>query len=72
MSGKDLKGIVAGLTSVDPSEIDAAFELDRPGLDTSLKRAVLIASIRKNLGKNCMEAGRAKTFGDLEAAVSSA
>jgi len=72
VSEADLKGIVAGLAGVDASEIDAAFVLDRPGLDTSLKRAVLIASIRKKLGKQCMEAGRAKTYGDLEVAVNAA
>jgi hypothetical protein len=72
MSGDSLKSIVAGLAGVGEAEVDAAFSLDRPGLDSSLKRAVLIASIRKKLGKNCMEAGRAKTFGDLEAAVASA
>ncbi|PJA11661.1 MAG: hypothetical protein COX66_19350 [Elusimicrobia bacterium CG_4_10_14_0_2_um_filter_63_34] len=69
---KSLKEVVAGLASVPVEEIDAFFALDRPGLDSSLKRAVLIASIRKNLGKHCMEAGRAKTFSELEDAVAKA
>lgn len=69
---KSLKEIVAGLAGVAEGEIDFSFALDRPGLDSSLKRAVLIASIRKNLGKHCMDAGRAKTFGELEDAVAKA
>jgi len=72
MSQPTLRSIVASLASVPEDGIDASFTLDRPGLDTSLKRAVLIASIRKKLGKNCLEAGRLKTFGELEAAVEAA
>ncbi len=69
---KDLKSIVAELAGCDLAEINADFSLDRPGLEGSLRRAILIASIRRHLGKDCMQAGRVKTFGELEAAVETA
>ncbi|MBI4679206.1 MAG: 4'-phosphopantetheinyl transferase superfamily protein [Elusimicrobia bacterium] len=65
----DLREIVASLAGCPPSEVDAGFSLERQGLQGSMRRSVLIASIRRRLGVECMEAAHAKTFGELEAMV---
>jgi phosphopantetheine--protein transferase-like protein len=67
---KDLRGVVAQLCKCAPEEINDGFSLDVPALRGSLKKAVLIASIRRYLGQDCMAAAAAKTFGELEALVS--
>ncbi|MFA6317995.1 MAG: 4'-phosphopantetheinyl transferase superfamily protein [Elusimicrobiota bacterium] len=65
----DLADIVAKLANCGRAEIGPGFSLDRPGLKGSMRRSVLIASIRKHLGVECMDAARASTFGELEALV---
>lgn len=67
---KDLREVVAGLCKCPPESIGPDFSLDIPALRGSLKKAVLIASIRRHLGKDCMAAATARTFGELEAMVS--
>jgi phosphopantetheine--protein transferase-like protein len=66
---KDLREVVAGLCKCAPESIQADSSLDVPALRGSLKKAVLIASIRRHLGKDCMAAASAKTFAELEALV---
>ncbi|MBI5623846.1 MAG: 4'-phosphopantetheinyl transferase superfamily protein [Elusimicrobia bacterium] len=66
----DLAGIVAKLAECSPAEVGPDFSLDRPGLQGSMRRSVLIASIRKHLGVDCMAAVHARTFGELSALVS--
>ena len=66
---KDLREVVAGLCKCPPESIGPDFSLDVPALRGSLKKAVLIASIRRYLGKDCMAAASAKTFAELEAMV---
>jgi len=67
---QDLRGVVAQLCKCAPEEISEGFSLDVPALRGSLRKAVLIASIRRYLGKDCMAAATAKTFGELETLVS--
>ena len=67
---QDLRGVVAQLCRCAPEEINGDFSLDVPALRGSLKKAVLIASIRRYLGKDCMSAATARTFAELEALVS--
>ena len=67
---KDLREVVAGLCKCPPESIGPDFSLDVPALRGSLKKAVLIASIRRYLGKDCMAAATARTFAELEAMVS--
>ncbi|MBI5241007.1 MAG: 4'-phosphopantetheinyl transferase superfamily protein [Elusimicrobia bacterium] len=67
---QDLREVVAGLCKCAPDSIQADFSLDVPALRGSLKKAVLIASIRRYLGTDCMAAATAKTFAELEAVVS--
>jgi hypothetical protein len=69
---KRLEEIVGELAGCDPGAVDDGFSLDRPGLDSSLRRAILIAAIRRELGKDCMQAGVSRTFGELRQAVAEA
>jgi len=70
MSGPaDLRAVVARLCGCRPEEISGDFPLDVPALRGSLKKAVLIASIRRYLGVDCMAAAGARTFAELEAMV---
>jgi holo-[acyl-carrier protein] synthase len=69
MAAKDLKTIVAEMAKVDPAQIGPAFSLQSPAFATSLKKAVLVASIRRNLGVDCMRAALAKDFAELESMV---
>jgi holo-[acyl-carrier protein] synthase len=66
MAAKDLRSIVAGLAGVAPAEVNADFSLQTAALASSIKKAMLIASIRKHLGVECMQAGAAKNFAELE------
>jgi phosphopantetheine--protein transferase-like protein len=65
----DLRGVLARLCRCAPEEIRGDFSLDVPALRGSMKKAVLIASLRRYLGVDCMEAAQAKTFAELEAMV---
>ena len=69
MSGaKDLRHVVAELGHCDPSELTSDYVLDKsPALRGSMGKAVLVAAIRRHLGKDCLEAASAKTYGELEA-----
>ncbi|MBU2652676.1 MAG: hypothetical protein KKA81_17250 [Bacteroidetes bacterium] len=69
---KTLEEIVADLAGCASGDLSSDFALGPGGLETSLKRALLIASIRRHLGKDCMQAGVVKTFGELRAAVDEA
>lgn len=69
---KALEDIVADLTGHPVANISDTLNLDEAGLGNSLKRALLIASIRRHLGKDCMQAGTVKTFADLKEVVSRA
>ena len=62
----DLRGIVARLAQCAPAEIGPNFSLQRPSLRGSLKKALLVASIRRYLGVECLQAARANTFSELE------
>jgi phosphopantetheine--protein transferase-like protein len=68
MAAKDLKTIVAEMAKVDPAQIGPSFPLDK-AFTSSLKKAVLVASIRRNLGVDCMRAALAKDFAELEEMV---
>ena len=66
-----LREIVARLAGVDPSRVDSAFALDTGGLQGSIGRARLDASLRRELGiKNPLAVNRAKIFSELEAILS--
>lgn len=67
--GKDLKTIVAEIAKVDAASVDGKFSLQTENLAASIKKAQLIASIRRHLGVDCMQAGTAKTFEELERMV---
>ncbi|MDD5627900.1 MAG: 4'-phosphopantetheinyl transferase superfamily protein [Elusimicrobia bacterium] len=69
MAAKDLRTIVAELAKVDPGQVGPAFSLEGPAFAGSLKKAVLVASIRRSLGVDCMRAALARTFAELEAMV---
>ncbi len=69
MASKDLKTIVAEMAKVDPRQIGPTFSLSSPAFASSLKKAVLIASIRRNLGVDCMRAALAINFAELEKMV---
>ncbi|MFH2203155.1 MAG: hypothetical protein ABIJ96_08590 [Elusimicrobiota bacterium] len=69
---KTLEEVVAGLAGCAAGDISDDYRLDQGGLETSLKKALLIASIRRHLGKDCMRAGIVKTYGELRAAVEEA
>jgi hypothetical protein len=64
-----LKETVAGLVHCSPKEIGPDFSLDRPPLDESLGKSILIAAIRRDLGVECMAAASAKTYQELEDTV---
>jgi phosphopantetheine--protein transferase-like protein len=68
----NLREIVAKLAARPASEIGPDFGLDGPGLKGSMRKSILIASIRRHLNVECMAAAQAKTFADLEAAVAAA
>ncbi|MFI5363735.1 MAG: hypothetical protein ACHQ49_17380 [Elusimicrobiota bacterium] len=69
MSGKDLKTVVAELAGADPAAIDASFSLQGEAFSSSIKKAALVASIRRHLGVDCMQAAFAKSYGELEAMI---
>jgi phosphopantetheine--protein transferase-like protein len=69
MAAKDLKTIVAEMAKVDPEQVGPAFSLEIPAFSSSLKKAVLVASIRRNLGVDCMRATLARNFAELEEMV---
>jgi phosphopantetheine--protein transferase-like protein len=64
-----LKEIVAKLAGRAPEEIGADFSLNSPGLEGSMRRALLVASIRRHLKKDAMQAALAGTYAELEALV---
>ena len=70
MPAKDLKTIVAEMAKVDPGQVGPTFSLESQAFASSLKKAVLVASIRRNLGVDCMRAALAKNFAELEEMVS--
>ncbi|MBI5210276.1 MAG: 4'-phosphopantetheinyl transferase superfamily protein [Elusimicrobia bacterium] len=61
-----LQDIVAKLADCPASEVVPGFSLERPGLQGSMRKSVLVASIRRHLDVECMEAARATTFAELE------
>ena len=69
MATKDLKTIVAEIAKVDPGQVGPTFSLESQAFASSLKKAVLVASIRRNLGVDCMRATLAKNFAELEKMV---
>ncbi|MCX5796651.1 MAG: 4'-phosphopantetheinyl transferase superfamily protein [Elusimicrobia bacterium] len=69
MAAKDLRTIVAEMAKVDPGQVGPTFSLQSPAFSSSLKKAVLVASIRRNLGVDCMRAALAKDFAELEQMV---
>ena len=69
MAAKDLKTIIAEMAKVDPGQVGPTFSLQSPAFAGSLKKAVLVASIRRNLGADCMRAALAKDFAELEEMV---
>jgi holo-[acyl-carrier protein] synthase len=60
------------MAKVDPGQIGPTFSLQSPAFASSLKKAVLVASIRRNLGVDCMRAALAKDFAELEEMVKTA
>jgi len=68
MSGsRSLRQVVAQLAHCEPSALSDDFVLDQaPALRGSMGKAVLVAAIRRHLGKDCLEAASAKTYGELE------
>jgi len=67
---KDLREVVARLCQCSPESVRDDFSLDIAALRGSMKKAVLIAAIRRYLGVDCMEAATARTFGELQGLVS--
>jgi hypothetical protein len=64
-----LKETVARLMRCSPEEIGPEFSLQRPPLDESLGKSILIAAIRRDLGVECLAAASAKTYAELEKLV---
>lgn len=66
---EQLRQIVAQLCGTQSSEIGSDFSLRSRGLQSSVRRAALAASIRRRLKVTCPEIYTATTFGALQAAV---
>ncbi|OGR48118.1 MAG: hypothetical protein A2X40_02375 [Elusimicrobia bacterium GWC2_65_9] len=68
----NLREIVGKLAGCPASDVGPDFRLDGPGLSGSMKKSILIASVRRQLGVECMRAAQAKTFAELESVVRAA
>lgn len=64
-----LRGLVAQLAEVEVAQVGPDFSLESAALKSSIKRAALAASIRRDLGVNSPGVHAVATFGELATAV---